>query len=122
MKLKHLSAEPPAELERASRTRTKHLDRFRKSYVVAESGCWIWTKQKYPKTGHARFNAGYHSMLAHEMSYTLATGLRVENETIEQTCGRRDCVNPAHLRPSGRKKFYDCGRRVTPVSTNNKGV
>jgi hypothetical protein len=97
--------------DEARRYSNRHQRRFRECYEIAANGCWIWKRQK-TSSGFPRFNAGIHSMLAHELSFRLANGFLPANELIEQTCGDKLCVNPEHLRASGRAKFHDCGRRI----------
>jgi hypothetical protein len=110
MKPAHFARELAEDREKLEQSR--HVKRFRESYRVSHTGCWLWTKQQ-TKLGFGRFNAGLHSMLAHELAFTLATGEVPQNEIIKQTCGNRLCVNPAHLVRSGRPRFFECGIQIT---------
>lgn len=71
--------------------------RFRRSFVLAGSGCWEWTATKVTG-GYARMRAGgKKKVLAHRWSYEHFVGPIPDGLTIDHLCRNRGCVNPDHL-------------------------
>lgn len=76
------------------------IDRFRRFYVVSESGCWTWIGSTQSR-GYGSFCPGgkSRSCLAHRWSYERHVGPIPAGLTIDHVCRNRRCVNPAHLEP-----------------------
>lgn len=74
--------------------------RFARSYVVADDGCWIWTKGKAGgakgRYGQLRLPDGS-ALPAHRLSYTLAHGPIPAGMLVCHRCDVPLCVNPDHL-------------------------
>ena len=59
--------------------------------------CWVW-RGYTDVLGFGRLKIGRSPVYAHRHSWTLTNGRPVPaGMQIVHTCGRRDCVNPAHL-------------------------
>ena len=74
--------------------------RFNESYVVDESGCWLW--QKKSRTGstgkYGRFSVNGKSTPAHRYSWELHNGSEIPTGMlIMHICDNPICVNPEHL-------------------------
>lgn len=70
---------------------------------VTEGDCRIWTGAAN-KDGYGLLRAFGKPMLAHRVAYILANGDAIDGVEVDHICGRRACVNPAHLRPADRKR------------------
>ena len=72
--------------------------RFRESYEVAQSGCWLWTGGRDPR-GYGRITVNKKSQLAHRFSWELAYGPIPGDDVVDHfMCYTPSCVNPDHLR------------------------
>lgn len=72
------------------------VDKFRASYEVNASGCWIW-KGKPSAQGYGRFSFNGTTELAHRVSLTLHQGRIGDGLHVDHLCRVRMCVNPEHL-------------------------
>lgn len=70
--------------------------RFFAKIQVMPNGCWLWTRAR-ALNGYGFFSIKGRNVLAHRVSYALATGTMPPNLTIDHLCRNRLCVNPAHL-------------------------
>lgn len=82
-------------------------DRFADKVDVHESGCWIWTGARNGSSerwdgGYPYYWLGGRMVGAHRYALELAVGVSVQGFDVHHTCGRRECVNPAHLEPMDR--------------------
>ena len=68
------------------------LERFERRYVVAESGCWLWTGP-LNNTGYGCFAR----TSAHRWAYAAMVGPIPDGYQIDHLCRVRRCVNPSHL-------------------------
>jgi hypothetical protein len=68
------------------------------SYIVAESGCWIW-QRAISSTGYGVTSvAGRHGP-AHRVMYERLKGAIPVGMQLDHLCRVRACVNPDHLEP-----------------------
>lgn len=58
--------------------------------------CWLWTAFRDPM-GYGRLTIERRSILAHRISYFLATGIDPEDECVLHICDEPGCTNPSHL-------------------------
>ena len=68
------------------------VERFRRRYVVADTGCWLWTGP-LNNTGYAC----YGGTSAHRWAYAEFVGPIPPKFQVDHLCRVRHCVNPAHL-------------------------
>ncbi len=79
-------------------------DKFEARYHIWQlSGCWIWmgaTTRGYGYMVYAsrQDNGGKSPRIqAHRLSWLIHRGLLHRGDLVGHTCGRKLCVNPAHL-------------------------
>ncbi len=70
--------------------------------------CWIWNGAKDSK-GFGRFSVNSENKLAH--SYAYETFIGIPKEYLQNTCGKKNCVNPKHWE---EKKNVGRTREVSP--------
>jgi hypothetical protein len=61
------------------------------------AGCWTWRGPRSPE-GYGRFTSSGTRASAHRIAFELMGGRFPRRHVLRETCGRRDCVNPAHHR------------------------
>lgn len=74
---------------------------IRESSVRDQGGsCWIWNRQ-ISNSGYGRMTVpasnGTLTESAHRISYLAFVGPLRKDDSVQQTCGNRLCVNPDHL-------------------------
>lgn len=79
----------------------KHVERFHRSYIITDTGCWEWTESKDPHgygQFRARINGFRNQLLAHRVSLLFA-GEELDPAKVvdHRECDNPPCVNPAHL-------------------------
>lgn len=62
------------------------------------SACILWPFAK-DRDGYGYLKSGLNAARAHRLFYELLVGPIPKGMHILHSCDRRDCVNPAHLRP-----------------------
>lgn len=61
--------------------------------------CWIWTAA-HDHGGYGRLTHRYWTVLAHVVSWEYVHGKKPAGTELDHfVCDRRNCVNPAHMRP-----------------------
>jgi hypothetical protein len=90
------------------------VDRFH-SKIARGSGCWEWTGQ-LNNQGYGRFaitrDGRTKRILAHRLSYFLATHCDPTGQVIRHTCDNPLCARPSHLIPgSQRDNILDAKER-----------
>jgi hypothetical protein len=95
--------------------RRRIMDRCR---IDLDSGCWLWTGF-LDQWGHGKFgwreDGQGRCKSAEWASYECHVGPVPAGCYLEHTCGRKDCVNPAHLRPITHKEIA----KANPVMAAN---
>lgn len=94
-------------------------------YVVDDKGCWIWQLSRNSKGYGQRWDKDLKRVVAaHRWHYERAIGPIPEGMWIDHLCGRKACVNPAHLEPvtprtNAERCLYPDGRpvRTSPPPT-----
>lgn len=83
--------------------RATALDRFKRHYVVADEGCWLWTAHCTPD-GYGQFWNGEHlssggpsMVLAHRWAYEHFVGPIPAGHGVLHHCDVPPCVNPRDL-------------------------
>lgn len=67
-------------------------------YVIAESGCWVWSGS--PSTrGYGKITVAGTIFYAHRFMYELHVGPIPDGLYIDHLCRNKMCVNPDHLEP-----------------------
>ena len=61
--------------------------------VRGQDECWLWKGA----IGYGRLAVGTRNLLAHRISYELATGINPGELDVLHRCDNPPCVNPAHL-------------------------
>ena len=78
---------------------------------VDKSGdCWQWTGSK--GDGYGKVN-GFHTSLAHRLSYEEACGPIPEGLQLDHLCRNRACVKPGHLEAVTQKVNQERGSNAT---------
>lgn len=73
-------------------------DRFWQQVEVGDpEACWPWLGH-VSRWGYGRSSLRGAPGRAHRLAYVLANGDIPDGHVVHHECGRRDCVNPAHLR------------------------
>jgi hypothetical protein len=71
------------------------------SVQPTDSGCVLWPRNLFPKTGYGQFNflkdKRHRTILAHRMSYIVFNGAITDGLQVLHKCDVRNCVNPEHL-------------------------
>lgn len=82
---------------RGSEMKTDPLLRFRKKYLVNESGCWMW-RGDLSDSGYGMFwGPDRRYVIAHRWAYAHFIGQIPAEHQIDHLCRERRCVNPDHL-------------------------
>lgn len=68
-----------------------------------DSRCWEWTGAR-TRDGYGRFKIEGRTVLAHRLSFLLATG--IEPEHVLHKCNNRSCVRPLHLAAGDSKDNF----------------
>lgn len=83
-------------------------DRFAEKVDVAD-GCWLWTGALNGEGGG--WDGGYpyywlsgRMVGAHRYAFQQAMEVSIAGFDLHHTCGKRRCVNPAHLEPLERRE------------------
>lgn len=73
-------------------------EKFLKSLVVVEGGCWEWQGGMNLRTGYGSlYVGGYKTVLVHRYSYQHYKGEIPAGLAIDHLCRNRKCANPDHL-------------------------
>ena len=89
-----------AHRERVKRRRggaTGQVGRRRRTPYEVRDGCWVWLLAKNVG-GYGLVARGGRTRIAHRWYYEQEHGPVPEGYELHHVCGRRDCVNPAHVR------------------------
>lgn len=70
--------------------------RFQAKFIVAASGCWLWTACCFTD-GYPAFSFQGRSVRAHRHAYEQTYGEIPAGLVIDHLCRNHQCVNPAHL-------------------------
>ncbi len=105
----------PLRPTRKTRGTVAFLDeRFMRSLVLDENGCWLW--QRVLTRGYGRFQIGKTNHRAHRWAFERWVGPIAVGLEIDHTCHVRRCVNPAHLEavlPEENQRRAVAHRRAT---------
>ncbi len=98
------------------------MERFWRSFTVAENGCWVWTRARYG-SGYGTFTWEGSTRGAHIFAYESMVGPVPDGLVIDHQCHNRDlscaggddcphraCVNPAHMDVTTRQQNTLRGR------------
>ena len=97
------------------------VDKSGPTSPACDSPCWLWLAGK-SRQGYGTFGLGTRAQgktVAHRVSYELAHGPIPHGMHVDHICGRRECVNPAHLRLATPKANSE--HRVTMAPDNRSG-
>lgn len=100
-------------------TKQVYLERIAaKTGAVTPEGCMPWLGAT-GHTGHGVFRYERRLTTVHRIVYLLNRGAIAEGHVIDHLCGRRDCVNPKHLRAITVQQNNE--HRVQLMSNNSSG-
>lgn len=75
----------------------KAWKRFYSSFIVDQSGCWVWTRARCVG-GYGSFASHGKSWRAHRLCYQMVRNVVLSPEQfLHHTCGKKLCINPDHL-------------------------
>ncbi len=69
----------------------------------ASDGCWLWTAS-CDSYGYPRISVNGRLVSATRFSYELTNSPIESGKELHHTCGKRKCVQPAHLKPLTRQE------------------
>jgi HNH endonuclease len=90
---------------------TPLLERFTAKYEVMPGGCWEWIGA-IGNDGYGHIWADGRLVGAHRIAYELHVDTIPKGMEMHHICGRRSCVNPAHLVPVTRLQHRDLDRHL----------
>lgn len=87
---------------------------------VDEEGCWLWQSYIRPN-GYGQAYWESWPRLAHRLVYTLLVRPLTDTEVLDHLCGKKACVNPAHLEPVTLAENIRRAARANRKETCSKG-
>jgi hypothetical protein len=91
------------------------IDRLMCSFVVVDSGCWIWVGPR-DGNGYGSITIASRNRLAHRVAYEVFVGPIPDGLTIDHLCRERSCINVRHMEPVTRGE--NVLRGIGPAAEN----
>jgi hypothetical protein len=87
---------------------------------ISDEGCWLWQGYIRPNGyGQAHWERWPH--LVHRLVYALLVRPLSDTEVLDHLCGKKACVNPAHLEPVTLAENIRRAGRANRKETCSKG-
>jgi hypothetical protein len=78
-------------------------ERIMEKVEKGDDGCWVWTGTLH-RTGYGQIKVGRVMRQAHRAAFTTFYGPIPAGYELHHVCGRKACVNPAHLKLITRRE------------------
>jgi hypothetical protein len=97
------------------------IDRFHSNLPDQGEECWLWSGYTN-SSGYGEIQLNRKKILAHRVSYSLASGQIPDGMHVDHRCMVKLCANPQHLRLVSPKQNMEHRNSYRNSSTGVRGV